>query len=164
MVCHCEIPCIIRQLHFSWFLKSVFLKTLEMLCLLESSNYERKYDTITLRIWFSFTFLWYVSIKYFYHLNIITLQLRLFVIVIYFYYVTITYYYYVIYLFKGIHFWWSRNYLKLWKLLKRVNCVCKSRYKMFIFSWSLFFLTHQPSHEVDIFDYVKITFIVVCLH
>ena len=90
MVCHCEILCIILQLHFSRFLKSVFLITLEMLCLLESSNYERKYDTITLRIWFSFTFLWYVSMTYFYHLNIITLQLRLFVIVIYFYYVTIT--------------------------------------------------------------------------
>ena len=36
--------------NFSWSLKSVFLITLEMRCLLVRSNYVWKYDTITLHV------------------------------------------------------------------------------------------------------------------
>ena len=63
LVCHCEILFIMSQLHFSRFLKNVFLIALEILCLLVRSNYARKYDTI-LRVGSSFwiTFLWYICI------------------------------------------------------------------------------------------------------
>ena len=54
LVCHCEILSIMWQLHFSRFLKNVFLITLEIRCLLVRSNYLRKYDTVTLRIGASF--------------------------------------------------------------------------------------------------------------
>ena len=65
MVFHCEILCIILQLHFSRFLKHIFLLTLKIRRLLVRSNYLRKSDTITLRVWSSFSiiFLWYVCIK-----------------------------------------------------------------------------------------------------
>ena len=39
-----------QQLHFSRFLKSVFLITLEIRRSLVRSNYVRKYDTTTLRV------------------------------------------------------------------------------------------------------------------
>ena len=54
LVCHCDILCIIWQLHFSRFLENVFLITLEIRCLLVRSNYLRKYDTIALRVGASF--------------------------------------------------------------------------------------------------------------
>ena len=54
MVCHCEILCIILQLHFSRFLKHVFLITLKMRRLMVRSNYVRKNDIITLRVRHSF--------------------------------------------------------------------------------------------------------------
>ena len=54
LVCHFEILCNMWQLHFSRFLKHVFFLTLEILHLLVCSNYVRKYDTITLRVWSSF--------------------------------------------------------------------------------------------------------------
>ena len=43
-----------RQLHFSRFLKDVFLIMLEIRDLLVRSNYVLKYDTITLRVGSSF--------------------------------------------------------------------------------------------------------------
>ena len=50
-----------------------------------------------------------------------------------------------------------------WKLLERVN-----KYVSYDIKWSFFsylaFLTHQLFDNVDIFYYVKITFVVVCLH
>ena len=64
MVCHCDILCIILQLHFPSFLKHVFLITLKIRRLLVHSNYVRKNDNISLRIWSSFLdyFLWYIRI------------------------------------------------------------------------------------------------------
>ena len=53
MVCHCEILCIILQLHFSMFFKQVFLITLKIHRLMLRSNYVQKNDIITL---------WYVCI------------------------------------------------------------------------------------------------------
>ena len=66
MFCHCEIFCIMWQLHFSKFLNQVFIITLEIRCYLVRSNYVRKYETITLGAGSSFLdyFLWYVSITY----------------------------------------------------------------------------------------------------
>ena len=54
MVFHCEILCIMWQLRFSMFLKSVFSIALEIRCLLVRSYYVRKYDTVTLRVGSSF--------------------------------------------------------------------------------------------------------------
>ena len=54
LVCHCEILCIMLQLHFSRFLKNLFLITLEIRCLLVRSNYLRKCHIITLRVEASF--------------------------------------------------------------------------------------------------------------
>ena len=59
------ILCIMWQLHFSRFLKHVFLKALEIRCLLICSKYVRKYDTVCVfdpHFWI--TFLWYVCITY----------------------------------------------------------------------------------------------------
>ena len=47
------------QIYFSRFLKSVFLITLEIRCLMVRSNYVRKYDTTTLRVGSSFS--WHLS-------------------------------------------------------------------------------------------------------
>ena len=59
------ILCIMWQLHFSRFLKHVFLKALEIRCLLICSKYVRKYDTVCVfdpHFWI--TFLWCVCITY----------------------------------------------------------------------------------------------------
>ena len=75
MVFHCEILCIMCQLHFSGILKHLFLLTtvvstvdpwLLIRCLLVRSHYLRKHDTITLVLGphFWITFLWYVCITY----------------------------------------------------------------------------------------------------
>ena len=58
----------------------------------------------------------------------------------------------------------TSEYTELCKLLERVNCVWKLLYKMVIFKLVIYFLAHQLFDNVDIFNYVKITFIVVCLH
>ena len=50
-----------------------------------------------------------------------------------------------------------------WKLLERVNKYVSYDIKLSFFSY-LVFLTHQLFDNVDIFYYVKITFVVVCLH
>ena len=68
---------------------------------------------------------------------------------------------YVIYLLKAAHFWWRQNYVELWKLLEHVNRVCKLRYKVVIFKFVIYVLAHQLFDNADIFDYVKITFVVV---
>ena len=54
LICHCEILCIVLQLHFSRFLKHAFLITLKIRRLLVSSNYFRKNHTATLRVRSSF--------------------------------------------------------------------------------------------------------------
>ena len=162
MVCHCEILCIILQLHFSRFLKHVFL----IRHLLVRSNYVHKRDTITLRAHFYVTFLWYVCIT-----SWNNLQLR-FVFVCYWDVILLLILFYFIILLicsNGFVFWWRQNYVELWKLLKRVNCVWKLHYKIVIF-WLQFFLSSTIKlifftfYICWYFIYVKIMFLVVCLH
>ena len=97
------------------------------------TNYVRKYDTIILRTGSSFLDYFFVVRLYKYWNNVtamvsfcvslwhfITTQLR--------------------YLFaQRSTFWWRQNYVELSKLLERVTCVWKLRYKWSVFSWSLSF-------------------------
>ena len=154
LVCHCEILFIMSQLHFSRFLKNVFLIALEILCLLVRSNYARKYDTI-LRVGSSFLDYFFVG-----HLhNVLKKSYSPFVIVTYFYCIKVTL------------FIFSNDYVSndVRVMLNYGNCwnlwiVCGS----YVIKWSyfsyIFFLTRQLFDNVDIFGNVKITFIVICLH
>ena len=130
LVSHCDILCIMWQLHFSRLLKHIFLITLEMRCLLTTyGNTIQLFCVLSPHFWI--TFLWYVCIKYWNNVtatvsfcvslwHFITTQLR--------------------YLFaQRSTFWWRQNYVELSKLLERVTCVWKLRYKWSVFSWSLSF-------------------------
>ena len=92
LVCHCEMFCIMLQLHFSRFLKHVYLITLEIRPLLVCSSYVRKYDTITLCVWSSFLDYSFVvhlcNILKYWHYSYVSFS---FVIATSFYYVTIRY-------------------------------------------------------------------------
>ena len=83
--CHCEMLCIMWQLHFSRSLKNIFLITLEIRYLPGRFNYVQKYDTVSLCVGSSF---WYVCITYWNYFRL-PLPLR---------------HNYVIYLFKVLSF------------------------------------------------------------
>ena len=116
------------QLHFSRFLKHVFLITLEIRRLLVCSNYVRNYDTITLRVCphFWITFLWYDCIT---SRNNVTTTFR-FCLLLWGNFITSQLNYLFV---QMVSFWWRQYYVELWKLLKRVNCVWKFYYKTVIF-------------------------------
>ena len=120
--CHCEMLCIMWQLHFSRSLKNVFLITLEIRYLPGRFNYVQKYDTVSLCVVSSF---WYVCITYWNYFRL-PLPLR---------------HNYVIYLFK-VFFWWRHNYVELRKLLECLNCVWKLCYKMVILVALFFYFTN----------------------
>ena len=128
LVSHCDILCIMWQLHFSRLLKHIFLITLEMRCLLTTyGNTIQLFCVLGPHFWI--TFLWYVCI------NIeITLQLWLAFVC----HCDILLRHNYVFAQRST-FWWRQNYVELSKLLERVTCVWKLRYKWSVFSWSLSF-------------------------